>query len=51
MRDENEQFAGTKISHETLVPYKQLRKPIVSAVEREKERKSLKKWTIGGDGQ
>lgn len=50
MRNENDQFGGTKISHETLVNYKQPSKPIVSATERQRSKKSLKSYHINGGG-
>ena len=49
MRDEREQFAGTKISHETLIPYKQQRKPLMNKEERERQARSLVTYRPGGD--
>lgn len=41
---------GTKSSSETLVPYKQKRKAVVPASERERGRKSLKSYNVGKGG-
>jgi len=50
MRDEREQFAGTKISHETLIPYTQSRKPIKSKEDRKREKASFRSYRVDGGG-